>query len=104
MTVHKSQGSEFDAVTVVLPDEPTENEQRLLTREMLYTAVTRARSTVHVHAGEAVLRRTVARRTERASGLRARLWGAEFDDEGPAALEGDARDADADAGSGGESA
>lgn len=103
MTVHKSQGSEFDAVTVVLPDDPTENEQRLLTREMLYTAVTRARSTVHVHAGEAVLRRTVARRTERASGLRARLWGAGFDDEAAPALAGSAGDADAGPGPGGES-
>ncbi|HSG92003.1 MAG TPA: exodeoxyribonuclease V subunit alpha [Pseudomonadales bacterium] len=79
MTVHKSQGSEFDRVAVVLPAEPGANEDRLLTREMLYTAVTRARSGVRVHATQAVLERAIGRRTRRASGLRGRLWG---DDDG----------------------
>ena len=65
MTVHKSQGSEFGAVTLVLPPEPGP----LLTRELLYTAVTRARETVCVVGSEAVLRAALARRTERASGL-----------------------------------
>lgn len=74
MTVHKSQGSEFDAVEVVLPAAPGDNERRLLTRELLYTAATRARSRVHLHALPAVLDAAVAHRTRRASGLRERLW------------------------------
>jgi exodeoxyribonuclease V alpha subunit len=77
MTVHKSQGSEFDRVLVALPPEPGENERRLLTREMLYTAVTRARAAVAVHAPRAVLADAIERRTVRASGLRRRLWGDE---------------------------
>lgn len=69
-TVHKSQGSEFDEVVLVLPDEPVP----LLTRELLYTAVTRARRRVVVQAGEAVLRAAIDRRISRASGLRDLLW------------------------------
>jgi exodeoxyribonuclease V alpha subunit len=65
MTVHKSQGSEFECVAVVLPDA----SPRVLGRELLYTAVTRARSHVTLHAGEAVLRATIARPLERWSGL-----------------------------------
>ncbi len=70
MTVHKSQGSEFDRVLVVLGDD----EPRLLTRELLYTAVTRARSEALVHATDAALERAVTTRSERRSGLRPRLW------------------------------
>ncbi|MEE4298257.1 MAG: exodeoxyribonuclease V subunit alpha [Pseudomonadales bacterium] len=70
MTVHKSQGSEFDRVLVALGDD----EPRLLTRELLYTAVTRARSEALVHATDAALERAVRTRSERRSGLRARLW------------------------------
>jgi exodeoxyribonuclease V alpha subunit len=69
MTVHKSQGSEFDEVLVVLP----EHESRVLGRELLYTAVTRARRAVTIFASEAVLRQAVARPAERTSGLGARL-------------------------------
>jgi exodeoxyribonuclease V alpha subunit len=69
MTVHKSQGSEFDAVLVLLPAEP----QRVLTRELLYTAVTRARQHVSVCAGVPVLSATIAAATRRHSGLLARL-------------------------------
>lgn len=65
MTVHKSQGSEFGAVTLVLPPDAGP----LITRELLYTAVTRARESVCVVGGEAVLRAALAQRTERASGL-----------------------------------
>lgn len=65
MTVHKSQGSEFDEVAVVLPDVT----QRVLGRELLYTAVTRARSHVTLHANETVLRAAIARRLDRWSGL-----------------------------------
>lgn len=65
MTVHKSQGSEFDEVAVVLPDAPN----RVLGRELLYTAVTRARENVTVHGDEAIVRAAVAQRIERWSGL-----------------------------------
>ena len=71
MTIHKSQGSQFDEVIVVLPGESS----RLLTRELLYTAVTRARHRVRVVGNEDVVRGAVARSVQRASGLGARLWG-----------------------------
>jgi exodeoxyribonuclease V alpha subunit len=73
MTIHKSQGSQFDEVVVVLPDEAS----RLLTRELLYTAVTRARSRVWLLAEEDVVRQAVTRSVERASGLGERLWRAD---------------------------
>ena len=65
MTVHKSQGSEFDRVLLILPDRPSP----ILTREMLYTAVSRARKAVEIWAPEAVLRPAIARKTFRSSGL-----------------------------------
>ena len=46
MTVHKAQGSEFDRVLLILPDQASP----VLTREMLYTAVTRARKRVEIWA------------------------------------------------------
>lgn len=69
MTVHKSQGSEFDHAALVLPEEQNE----LLTRELIYTAVTRARRRVTLYAGEAVLRAGSLRRIVRHSGLVGRL-------------------------------
>jgi exodeoxyribonuclease V alpha subunit len=69
LTVHKSQGSEFDEVLLVLPPEP----HPLATRELLYTAVTRARKRVTVHAGEAVLRCACNARVHRTSALAERL-------------------------------
>jgi exodeoxyribonuclease V alpha subunit len=71
MTVHKSQGSQFDTAAVLLPD-PT---SRILTRELLYTAVTRARRHLILAATEEAIRAAVARPVARASGLRWRLWG-----------------------------
>jgi len=65
VTVHKSQGSEFDRVLLILPDRPSP----VLTRELLYTAVTRARSAVEIWAPEPVLRAAVSRKTRRSSGL-----------------------------------
>jgi len=69
MTIHKSQGSQADEVTVLLPDE----ESRLLTRELFYTAVTRAQRTVRVIGPESAVRAAIGRQAQRASGLRARL-------------------------------
>lgn len=71
MTVHKSQGSQFDTAAVVLPD-PT---SPILTRELLYTAVTRAKSHLILAGAEESIRAAVARPIARASGLRGRLWG-----------------------------
>ncbi len=71
MSIHKSQGSEFDRVAVILP----EADSPLLSRELLYTAITRARHGVTVYAGEAALRAAIGRSARRDSGLGARLWG-----------------------------
>ncbi|MFV1362598.1 exodeoxyribonuclease V subunit alpha [Mycolicibacterium elephantis] len=71
MTIHKSQGSQADEVTVLLPPE----DSRLLTRELFYTAVTRAKSRVRVVGPEASVRTAVERRAVRASGLAQRLAG-----------------------------
>jgi len=68
-TIHKSQGSQADEVTVLLPPE----DSRLLTRELFYTAVTRAKKKVRVVGSEESVRAAVERRAQRASGLRQRL-------------------------------
>ncbi len=68
-TIHKSQGSQAEEVTVLLPPP----ESRLLTRELFYTAVTRARARVRVVGTEDAVRAAVERRALRASGLRQRL-------------------------------
>ncbi len=73
MTVHKSQGSEFDDVLLVLPELDTP----LLTRELLYTGITRTRRNLSILASESVIRSAVSRRIERTSGLRDALWGPE---------------------------
>jgi exodeoxyribonuclease V alpha subunit len=65
MTVHKSQGSQVDHAVVVLPHPAS----RICTRELLYTAVTRAKHGATVVASEAALRATVAARISRTSGL-----------------------------------
>ena len=75
MTVHKSQGSQFDEVALVLPRAPSANERSILTRELVYTALTRARNRVVIYADSAVLRAAIATPTRRASGLRDSLWG-----------------------------
>jgi len=69
MTVHKSQGSEFDEVLVVLP----EARSRVLTRELLYTGITRARHRATLAAPAAALEAAVTQATVRHSGLLARL-------------------------------
>jgi exodeoxyribonuclease V alpha subunit len=71
MTIHKSQGSQADEVTVLLPPE----DSRLLTRELFYTAVTRAKGKVRVVGSDASVRAAIGRRAARASGLAHRLRG-----------------------------
>ncbi|HYV30297.1 MAG TPA: exodeoxyribonuclease V subunit alpha, partial [Candidatus Binatia bacterium] len=71
MTVHKSQGSEFENVLLVLPDRVNP----VLTRELVYTGVTRASRRVELWFTPPVFRAAVARRVERTSGLREALWG-----------------------------
>jgi exodeoxyribonuclease V alpha subunit len=70
MTVHKSQGSQFDVTAVVLPQP----DSPLLTRELLYTAVTRARRRLILVGGEDSVRAAVTRPLQRATGLRELLW------------------------------
>jgi exodeoxyribonuclease V alpha subunit len=66
LTVHKSQGSEFDRVLLLLPDR----ESPVLSRELLYTGLTRARKTVELWFDEPVFRAALSRTVTRASGLR----------------------------------
>jgi exodeoxyribonuclease V alpha subunit len=70
MTIHKSQGSEFDQVMVVLPDQA---DNRLLTRELIYTGITRARRKVIIYGSDEVIYAGIARSVERSSGLQQRL-------------------------------
>lgn len=69
MTIHKSQGSQAAEVTVVLPPA----DSRLLTRQLLYTAVTRARHKVRIVGSAEQVRAAVARQVVRATGLSQRL-------------------------------
>ncbi len=69
MTIHKSQGSQADEITILMPPE----DSRLLTRELFYTAATRAKAKVRVVGSEASVRTAIGRRAVRASGLRLRL-------------------------------
>jgi exodeoxyribonuclease V alpha subunit len=72
MTVHKSQGSEFDEVLFILPDK----DFSILTRELIYTALTRARKKIRIWGNRSIIRNAIARKIERTSGLRDALWGA----------------------------
>ena len=67
MTVHKSQGSEFDDVLLVLPEDET---HRLLTREIVYTGITRAKKRLIIYGTESGLNSALERKIERQSGLR----------------------------------
>jgi len=69
MTVHKAQGSEFDSIAVVLPEKPV----AVLTRELIYTAVSRSRISVVIVGGESTLNHAIASRVERFSGLADRI-------------------------------
>jgi exodeoxyribonuclease V alpha subunit len=71
MTVHKSQGSEFNRVLLILPDL----DSPLLTRELLYTAITRAREKVEIWGKKSIFVSGVKRQIRRTSGLNEALWG-----------------------------
>ncbi|HET8866636.1 MAG TPA: exodeoxyribonuclease V subunit alpha, partial [Gracilimonas sp.] len=71
ITIHKSQGSEFDEVAIILPS--TSNS--ILSREILYTAVTRARQNTLIIANEEILMQTIIRSVSRNSGMRHKIWG-----------------------------
>ncbi len=68
MTVHKSQGSEFDDVLLVLPDD---ENHRLLTREIVYTGLTRAKKRVLLYGSRPALNTALQRKIQRQSGL---MW------------------------------
>ncbi len=70
LTVHKSQGSEFEKVMLVLPD----SDSRVLSRELIYTAITRSRTTITILGKESVLDNGIQKKLQRASGLQDRLW------------------------------
>lgn len=71
MTVHKSQGSEFERLLLIIPPF----DSQLLTREILYTGLTRARKALEVWCNEEIFVAAVARQISRRSGLRQALWG-----------------------------
>jgi exodeoxyribonuclease V alpha subunit len=70
LTVHKSQGSEFEEILLVLPEESS----KLLHRELLYTAVSRAREKITIIGGKQALQKAVVHRVEHYSGLKDYLW------------------------------
>jgi exodeoxyribonuclease V alpha subunit len=70
MTIHKSQGSEFDRVLILLPGHDSE----VLTRELIYTGITRAKSEAEIWGDEEIFVAAVARRIDRKSGLKEALW------------------------------
>ena len=70
LTIHKSQGSEFDHILMILPDR----DAPVLTRDLIYTAITRARKSVTAWGEEELFIRAVSRRSVRSSGIRDALW------------------------------
>lgn len=70
VTIHKSQGSEYEHVVLLLPKDP---ENRILSRQLLYTGASRAKNVVEFWATDEVVSAAIARRVERAGGLRQRL-------------------------------
>ena len=69
MTVHKAQGSEFDHVILVLSEEVSDDAASLLTRELLYTAITRAKESITIHSNRQVWERAVSQSSGRVSGM-----------------------------------
>ena len=71
MTIHKSQGSEFDKLVLILPN----TDSPVLTRELLYTGITRAKERVSIWGNDEILHLAMDRKLKRTSGLRDALWG-----------------------------
>ena len=71
MTVHKSQGSEFETVLFIFPNQ----DYPVLTRELLYTGMTRARKHISIWGTEKIIEGAISRRIDRTSGLKDALWG-----------------------------
>lgn len=69
MTIHKSQGSEFDTAIVVMPD----NEANILTRELLYTGITRAKTMAKILVNQQILDFTINQQVQRSSGIQDRI-------------------------------
>jgi exodeoxyribonuclease V alpha subunit len=70
MTVHKSQGSEFENVLLILPNQ----DYPVLTRELLYTGITRAKNHISIWGREGIVKATILRKINRTSGLKDALW------------------------------
>lgn len=70
MTVHKSQGSEFDHCAFILPDYPAP----VLTKELIYTGITRAKNKLTLLCNDGILKTALYKKVQRASGLGSRLW------------------------------
>jgi len=70
MTVHKSQGSEFDKILLILPDRTSP----ILTRELIYTGASRARKAIEIWGIESIFLDSIRHQVERNSGLRDALW------------------------------
>jgi exodeoxyribonuclease V alpha subunit len=70
ITIHKSQGSEFEDVAIILP----EVYSNVLSKEILYTAVTRARKNTLVFGSKDIIRKTVERSVNRQSGVKGKIW------------------------------
>lgn len=70
MTVHKSQGSEFSEILLILPNQ----DYPVLTRELLYTGITRAKNHISIWGREEIIKTTILRKIDRNSGLKDALW------------------------------
>ena len=70
ITIHKAQGSEFEQVLLLLPEE----DSRVLSRELIYTGITRAKKSLILCSSAKILAQAVQRKTRRYSGLADRLW------------------------------
>ena len=70
LTVHKSQGSEFNEVLLILPN----HRSKVLSRELLYTGITRARTSISLISSQPVLEYAIKTKLHRSSGLRDHLW------------------------------
>ena len=70
MTIHQSQGSQFEHAVLVLPSRSSP----ILTRELLYTGITRAQKKVSILSSTSILSEAIDGQVQRASGLEAELW------------------------------